>query len=76
MVKRTLEEKQAAALAITTLQATPEYKIYHREVMRIKDAIASGAYRESGEQLVKTVGIIHGIDLALGIVDMISTKDK
>jgi anti-sigma28 factor (negative regulator of flagellin synthesis) len=67
MMKRTKDEITAAIIAIQKLKSTQEYGIYEREVLRIKDAIASGAYKEKGEDLVKVVGVMHGIDVALNI---------
>ena len=66
-MKRTKDEISAAILSIQKLKSLPEYGIYEREVLRIKDAIASGSYKEKGEDLAKVVGVIHGIDVALSI---------
>jgi glutaminase len=72
--KRTDAEKAGALLAIQQLKITPEWTIYQAEVMRIHNAIACGAYKESGEQLVKTVGVLHGMDLTLNIEQFLKPK--
>ena len=66
-MKRTPGEKEALALQLNMLKAMPEFKLYEKEVLRIKDAVASGLYKESGDNMVKNTGIIRGIDIALGI---------
>jgi hypothetical protein len=73
-VKRTAEEKAAALLMIQRLQATAEWAVYCKEVLRIKDAIASGMHREVGDQLSKSAGLLHGIDLALTIDTFLNNK--
>lgn len=71
MAKRTNEEKLGAFTAIQLLKQHKNWATYEKEVLRIKMAIADGAYRDTGEALAKTVGIIKGINIALGIDDMI-----
>lgn len=74
MLKRTEDEKAAALLTIQQLKATPEFRVYQKEVLRMLNAIACGAYKENGEQLAKTVGVIHGMELALNIDKFLQTK--
>lgn len=74
MVKRTDDEKAAALLAIQQLKATKEWVVYAKEVTRLLNAIACGAYKESGDQLAKTVGVIHGLELALNVEDQFLKK--
>jgi hypothetical protein len=74
MVKRTPEERAAALIKMQMFKATPEFKMYEQEVLRIKDAVASGIYKETGEQLAKTAGVIHGLDLALNIEMFLGSK--
>lgn len=74
MVRRTQEEKATALLQIQQLQSTDGWHVYEREVRRMRDAISAGAYRETGEQIAKTVGIIHGIDITLEIGNYLAVK--
>jgi hypothetical protein len=72
--KRSEAERQAAFLVIETLKASPQFQTYRKEILRIHNAIACGAYKESGEQLAKTAGILHGLDLALNIEQFLQPK--
>jgi len=73
-VKRTEAEREAVLLGIHKLKSTPEWAIYEKELNRVLNAIACGAYRESGDQLAKTAGIIHGLEMALTIENMFLVK--
>ena len=74
ITKRTEAEKAGALLEIQKMQATPGWKIYEAEVLRIKDATASGMFRETGEGMAKAAGILHGIDITLNITSFLNSK--
>ena len=74
MNKRTEDEKAAALLAIQQLKATKEWAVYAKEVTRLLNAVACGAYKESGDQLAKTVGVIHGLEIALNVENQFLVK--
>jgi hypothetical protein len=72
--KRTETERAGALLEIQKLQATPGWKIYEAEVLRIKDATASGMFRETPDGRAVAAGVLHGIDIALNITSFINAK--
>lgn len=68
--KRTQEEKLAIGIAIRKLMTSPEWPIYSKELARLKDAVATGMFAETGENLAKSAGVIRGINMAISLDEM------
>ena len=75
-IKRTADEIKGALMGVQKLMGYPEWAIYHKEVTRLRDAIAEGAYKSKGEDLAKEVGIIKGMNLALYLDESLSGKGE
>lgn len=75
-VKRSSEDKAACLLEIRTLMQSKGWKMYEDECRRYQNAIAEGMFRESGENLAKSAGVIRGINLALNIDDFLVETQK
>lgn len=74
MIKRTTGELQALVLELRTMQQTTAFKSYTKELERLKSLVASGTWKDAGEGLAKSAGMIHGLDMALDIIDTLNSN--
>lgn len=75
-IKRSSEDKAACLLNIRNMMNTPEWKVFEAECKRYQNAVAEGMFRESGEQLAKSAGLIQGIRMALNIDEFLVERPK
>jgi hypothetical protein len=69
---KTPQELEATKNCIVNILHSPAMAPYVKELRGIKDAIASGAHNaKDANDAFKTIGILHGIDIALNLSDYI-----